>query len=84
MDNEQKNDQKDKDDPYTFSDEVTKNKMNKHIHDIKDVITEQDIANVKVPGEEEPLPPPLDEETDEKKDRLAGEGKPVTPWDVID
>ncbi len=71
--------------PYTFSDEVTKNKIKKHITDIKDVITEEDIANVKVPGEEEELPvSPTEENKDKEKGRLAGEGKPITPWDVID
>jgi hypothetical protein len=74
--------------PYTFSDEVTKNKIKKHITDILDVITEQDIANVKVPGEEDTLPVlPIEENEkskDEEKGRLAGEGKPITPWDVID
>lgn len=76
--------------PYTFSDEATQKKIHKHITDIKDVITEQDIANVKVPGEEdeEPNPVPPTEEADKNKDeekgKLAGEGKPITPWDVID
>jgi hypothetical protein len=82
MDNEEKKNTRAGDDsePYSFSDEVTKNKMKKHIHDIKDVITEQDIANVKIPGEEDSLPA-LPEE---KKSGIPVEGKPVTPWDVID
>ncbi len=74
--------------PYSFSDEATKDKIKKHIYDINDVITEQDIANVKVPGEEEPLPAHISEEFDEKKDdskkENSGEGKLITPWDVID
>jgi hypothetical protein len=80
--------EKDEEAPYTFSDEVTQNKIKKHIKDIKDVITEQDIANVKVPGEEDTPQVPPTEETeknkDEEKGRLAGEGKPITPWDIID
>jgi hypothetical protein len=86
MDNDNKNvrDGNDESKPYSFSDEVTKKKMQKHIKDIKDVITEQDIANVKIPGDEEPLSHPAKEETGEKKDGIAGEGKPATPWDVID
>ena len=51
------------------------------------MITEEDIANVKVPGEEEPLPPHLSDLDDEKKDddkeENLSEGKPITPWDVI-
>lgn len=90
MDNEQKKrrSQEDESQPYTFSDEPTRNKIKKHIADIEDVITEEDIANVKVPGEEDDLPVAPSEEKDEKKEeekgRLVGEGKPITPWDVID
>ncbi len=73
---------------YTFSDEATERKIKKHIEDINDVITEEDIANVKVPGEEDSLPEPPAEKEEEKKDeekgKLAGDGKPITPWDVID
>lgn len=85
-----KNQKSEKDEPlpYTFSDEATQNKIKKHITDIKDVITEQDIANVKVPGEEDTQPVSPAEEIkknkNEEKGRLAGEGKPITPWDVID
>ena len=84
MDNEQKKRQAEKveSQPYNFSDEATRNKIKKHITDIKDVITEEDIANVKVPGEEDALPVAPTEEKDEKKKeekgRLAGEGKPIS------
>src|SRR5688572_28881205 len=37
---------------YIFSDEVTKNKIKRHLKDIKDVITDEDIARAKIPGEE--------------------------------
>ncbi len=90
MDNEPKKQPlpgKDESQPYSFSDEATKNKIKKHIHDIEDVITEEDIANVKIPGEEDTLPAPQDEgdeREDETKKELPGEGKPITPWDVID
>ena len=90
MDNEQKKEQSEKDEsqPYSFSDEVTKNKIKRHINDIKDVITEEDIANAKVPGEEEAPPVQPEEKKDEKKDRNKarnpGEGKPITSWDIID
>jgi hypothetical protein len=78
------------DSPYTFSDEATKRKIKKHLTDIRDVITEEDIANVKVPGEEDsPLSPPADEEapkkeTKDEKAKLDREDDPITPWDVID
>ena len=89
MDNEQKKQPpgRDESQPYSFSDVATKNKIKKHIRDIKDVITEEDIANVKIPGEEDTLPLPADEGAEmekETKKELPGEGKPITPWDVID
>jgi hypothetical protein len=68
---------------YTFNDDATKKKIKKHIHDIKDVITEEDIANAKVPGEEENLPEPLKEKEEEKKKEPPSEGKPITPWDIV-
>jgi hypothetical protein len=36
--------------PYTFIDEVTKEKIKRHISDINDVISENDIKNAKIPG----------------------------------
>ena len=90
MDNEKKVNQPDNEqsEPYSFSDEGTKRKIKKHLSDINDVITEQDIANVKVPGEGEPLPHHLTDQDYEKKDddkeQNFPEGKPLTPWDVID
>ena len=90
MDNNSKKNQSENHEaqPYSLSDEVTKEKINKHLSDINDVITEEDIANVKVPGEEEPLPPRLSDRDYEKKDDDKGENlterKPITPWDVID
>lgn len=68
---------------YTFNDDATKKKIKKHLHDIKDVITEEDIANAKVPGEEENLPEPPKEKEEKKKEEPPAEGKPVTPWDII-
>ncbi len=88
MDNEQKkgSEKKEPQPPYTFSDEATQNKIKRHINDIKDVITEDDIANAKIPGEEAPVAQP-EKDKEEKKDNHPinpGEGKPVTPWDIID
>ncbi|WP_276501508.1 hypothetical protein [Terrimonas pollutisoli] len=67
---------------YTFNDDATKDKIKKHIHDIKDVITEEDIANAKVPGEEGNFPE-SPKEDEEKKEEPHSEGKPVTPWDIV-
>ncbi|MBC7948212.1 MAG: hypothetical protein H7Y42_10065 [Chitinophagaceae bacterium] len=82
--------------PYTFNDEATKKKVKKHISDINDVITENDIKNVQVPGKEKPTRvrkrKPVSKEskeasTDGNREHKAGngpEGHPVTPWDVVD
>ncbi len=69
--------------PYSFSDEATKEKIKRHLTDIKDVITENDIANVKIPGKENDVHP------SDEKDTTAGvagslKNKPVTPWDTLE
>jgi hypothetical protein len=83
--------------PYTFSDEVTKKKIKRHLTDINDVITEKDIKNVKVPGVEDNVAPAEPAEksavpvTPEKKSKKKNKkpivdespGNPVTPWDVL-
>jgi hypothetical protein len=56
---------------YSFSDEVTKNKIKRHLTDIGDVITEMDIANVKIPGKEEDFINPPGKETDAIPEVLA-------------
>lgn len=66
---------------YTFNDDRTKKKIKKHIQDIRDVISEEDIANAKVPGEQDKVRKPQAEE--EKKEETPSEGKPITPWDII-
>ncbi len=87
MDNEPKKSQTENRDaqPYSFSDIATKNKIKKHLSDINDVITEEDIANAKVPGEEDPITPGDDKEKKSEKENLneMTEGRPVIPWDVV-
>ena len=58
-----------------FNDNVTKNKIYRHLNDINDVISEDDIRNIKVaiPGSENIL------------FRSVGKAeKHLTPWDIID
>ena len=72
--------------PYTFSDEVTKRKIRRHIKDITDVITEKDIKNAKVPGAEQaPLSISPNKAQKPKKNNVVDDvpGNPVTPWDVL-
>ncbi|MGK2862517.1 MAG: hypothetical protein ACSLE0_11315 [Chitinophagaceae bacterium] len=87
MDNEPKKNQTENRDaqPYSFSDIATKNKIKKHLSDINDVITEEDIANAKVPGEEDPITPPGDYKEKSEKENLdeKTEDRPITPWDVV-
>jgi hypothetical protein len=68
--------------PYRFSDEATKNKIKRHLTDIKDVITENDIANVKIPGKENDVNPSEKKETPVPK-LESFKNKPVTPWDTL-
>lgn len=35
---------------FVFKDDATKQKVQRHLHDINDIITEKDIKNAKVPG----------------------------------
>jgi hypothetical protein len=74
--------------PYSFSDEATKDKIKRHLTDIKDVITESDIANVKIPGKENDTinpPPPEAKEKDAGIENPALlKNKPVTPWDTLE
>ena len=72
--------------PYTFSDEVTKRKIRRHIKDITDVITEKDIKNAKVPGAEEaslPISPKKSKKPENINVVDDIPGNPVTPWDVL-
>ncbi len=72
--------------PYSFSDEDTKKKIKRHLSDINDVITEYDIQNVKIPGNE-PFPAAELKRAEDNEGRKLGsgvEGRPGTPWDIID
>ena len=58
-----------------FNDNVTKNKIFRHLNDINDVISEDDIRNIKVsiPGNEPAKFPP------NYKSDIS-----LTPWDILD
>jgi len=92
MDEDQKNQQEQSEqtpEPYTFSDENTKEKIRRHLTDPNDVITENDIKNVKIPGKEKPVrtrkrkPIAQDKTAGEKKEPDGSAGNPETPWDVL-
>jgi len=70
--------------PYTFSDEATKEKIKRHLTDIKDVITENDIANVKIPGKDDANTSGDTEKNTEVEDLEALKNKPLTPWDTLE
>ena len=72
--------------PYTFSDEVTKRKIKRHLTDITDVITENDIKNVKIPGAEKEMAPAKPGKKAKKpKNGVVDDtpGSPATPWDIL-
>lgn len=87
MDQNQKNQQPDNNDeqPYSFSDERTRKKIKRHLGDISDVITEKDIENVKIPGDEKPakVRSGKKEKTDKKPPVDDTPGNPATPWDIL-
>jgi len=81
---------------YSFSDEVTKGKIKRHLSDVTDIITEKDIKNAKIPGAEEKNNPAKTGEktipraTTKKKTRKSKNtvvddtpGNPETPWDIL-
>jgi hypothetical protein len=68
---------------YEFSDEDTKEKIRKHLTDINDVITDNDIKNVKVPGNEKSTPKRKRVKKAGKAEGSKTEGNPPTSWDVV-
>ncbi len=79
--------------PYSFSDEVTEKKVRKHLEDINDVISEDDIKKVKIPGGEsaaeieKTAKKPVDPEssTEEKEKEIIPEEKQnITPWNILE
>ena len=71
--------------PYSFSDEATQNKIKRHLTDINDVITETDIANAKVPGKEnDPVAPSENEMETTDVTVESSRTKAVTPWDTLE
>jgi hypothetical protein len=77
---------------YTFSDEKTRKKVKKHIQDITDTISEEDIKNVKVPGAKEAIEKGVKDKNVLEGDNIAeeirqntdGKQKHTTPWDILD
>jgi hypothetical protein len=81
---------------YTFSDEVTKRKIRRHLTDINDIITDKDIKDAKVPGAEEKKHPSTaagkkttatkSKSTRKQKKNVVDDtpGNPATPWDVLE
>ncbi len=78
-------DKKDCDDSMIFKDENTKKRVDKHMSDPLDQITEDDIANVKTDVTPNTIVKPCDEEDkpedydgDSKTDNVEGTGSPWT------
>ena len=64
--------------PYDiFNDKVTKSKIDKHLLDINDIISEDDIRNIRVA-----IPDHTNTHfTNEENNRTK---RSITPWDVLD
>jgi hypothetical protein len=82
---------KDKQKRKSKSTRSLKEKMHKHISDKNDVITDDDMKNVKVgeesfqePGtEEHDLPKEINKESDELNNAFS-QKEIINPWDIID
>lgn len=65
---------------------TTEEMMNKHVHDEKDVITDEDFKNLKIdlklPTDEAHQPLSISNDPDRPKDEDK-DPKIMTPWDVI-
>lgn len=57
--------------------------MRRHLQNPDDVITDEELKNLKIAGTPETVSP--EEETEIEKNKDEGEEiRPATPWDVID
>ena len=70
------------------SDEVTRNKINKHLSDIDDTISEEDIKNINtVTGTETNAAKPVKNEEPKKEDDDKPDEEPEkeapTPWEIL-
>lgn len=65
--------------PVLFSDEITKNKIRKHLTDINDVISEDDIRNIQTDMGGNKITPEVDEKEDGNNSAEID-----TVWNVID
>ncbi len=70
----------------TLGGKTTQEMMNKHIHDEKDVITDEDFKNLKldleIPTDEAHQPLEIPNDPDRPKDEDK-DPKVMTPWDLI-
>jgi len=62
-----------------FNDSVTKSKIYRHLIDINDTITEEDIRNIKVS-----FPENNSQVVFNKKEEEMNRHRSITPWDVLD
>ena len=74
------NPQKEKQAPMRKEGETLKEKIHRHLHDKNDIITNEDIRDVKV-GKD--TIPDLKKESEKLTDEIP-DNKVVTPWDILD
>lgn len=79
-------------DSREFSDDITKSKIDRHLHDIKDEISEEDIKNISTDisstatarrEEEIKKQPAPAENKDKKKDEDEPKNEMPTSWDIM-
>ena len=78
-------------DPDEFTDGTTKNKIDRHLHDVNDTISEKDIKNIntdissgEIPGAVEKKNQDKDEKDEQKEDKDQPKDEMPTSWDILE
>jgi hypothetical protein len=79
MDPKEKNEEKTPKSPKRKKGETLDEKVQRHLKDKNDIITEEDLRDVVIGG----ITPQEEEEGEEMADDLAKK-KTTTPWDILD
>ena len=94
MEENKKNQQQgstDNDPNEQLADDTTKDKIDRHLHDINDTISEKDIENIntdisssEIPGEVEKKERDKDEKNEQKDDKDQHKDEMPTSWDIME
>ena len=78
-------------DPDEFTDGTTKNKIDRHLHDVNDTISEKDIKNINTDISSSEIPDKIDKEDkdknekdEHKEDKDQTKDEIPTSWDILE